>query len=83
MNSGTQFKSLMSGIYGEYQIVLEEGIHVAVYKVKIWNVREGYNEETSIILYDRDLLDLICRVVEKVHKLTKDIYKDMEILWLP
>lgn len=83
MKSTQQFQSLLSGIFGEYQIMIEEGIHVTVFKAKIWNVRTGYDEETSITLYDRSLLDLTCSVIEKIYRLTDPTFQDMEILWLP
>lgn len=77
-----QFTSVLAGICGEYQITIEQGIHVDVFKAKIWNIRTGYNEETSINLYDRDLLNLCCVIVEKIYRLTDPMFQNMEILWL-
>jgi len=78
----SQFKNLLTGICGEYQINIESGIHVDAYKAKVWNVRTGYDEKTSITLYDRDLLQLCCTVVEKIYKLTDPMFQNMEIIWL-
>lgn len=82
MSSSTQFKTLITGMCGEYQIGIEEGIHVSVYKGKIWNVRTGYDETTAVIVYDRSLLNLCCTIVDKIYRLTDPKFQDMEIIWL-
>lgn len=75
------FKSIYSGMLGNWQFTVETHDHVTVYKAKLWPVDKAYDEHDLIVLYDSDILELAQHIVIELLK-KAHLDPTMKIIWL-
>jgi len=56
---------------GTYQFLLEEHIHLTVYRVKIWDVRVGQGTDDNTRIYEENLLKACDSLVKRIFSLIK------------